>query len=70
MEALAVESVLLRLPALARELKLPRDWLRTEADAGRIPCLRVGRKLLFQIEAVKRALAERAAKGEGVRLDD
>jgi hypothetical protein len=36
-------------------------WLRQEALAGRIPCLRVGRKLLFNAEAVKAALYERAA---------
>lgn len=41
-------------------------WLRREAKAGRIPCLRVGRRLLFNTDAVERLLAERAAK-EGVR---
>jgi hypothetical protein len=60
-----VEPLLLRLPALARELKLPRDWLRAEAEAGRIPCLRVGRKLLFSPRAVEAALAERAARPKG-----
>jgi hypothetical protein len=32
-----------------------------EAIAGRVPCLRVGRKLLFSLPAVERILAERAA---------
>ncbi|QDV88998.1 hypothetical protein RAS2_00570 [Phycisphaerae bacterium RAS2] len=40
---------------------LPVAWLRAEADAGRIPCLRVGRRRLFNLEAVRRVLAERAA---------
>lgn len=46
---------------LARELRLPREWLITEADAGRLPCLRVGKKRLFNLNAVRVALAERAA---------
>jgi excisionase family DNA binding protein len=51
---------------LSKELKLPRDWLRQEAIAGRIPCLRVGRRLLFNAEAVEKALAERAATSREV----
>lgn len=46
---------------IARELRLPRQWLAREADAGRVPCLRVGRQRLFNLNAVRAALAERAA---------
>ena len=46
---------------LALRLRLPRLWLRDEALSGRLPCLRVGRRLLFDLEAVQRALSERAA---------
>jgi hypothetical protein len=52
----------LRLNRLALQLRLPRDWLRQEALAGRLPCLKVGRRLLFDPAAVERALAERAGK--------
>jgi len=55
-------SPLRNVHGLARELNLPREWLIVEADAGRIPCLRVGRRRLFNIEAVRRALAARAAQ--------
>jgi hypothetical protein len=48
------------LNRLANELKLPKDWLREEATAGRLPCLRIGKRLLFNIGAVKQALADRA----------
>ncbi len=54
-------SDLLTLHRLAAHLRLPREWLRAEAIAGRLPCLRVGRKLLFNLPAVERILAERAA---------
>ena len=53
------------LIGLAALLRLPRAWLRAEALAGRIPCLRVGRRLLFDPDAVRAALARRAAQGEG-----
>ena len=46
---------------LAQRLNLPVRWLRDEAAAGRIPCLRIGRAFRFNPDAVERALAERAA---------
>lgn len=53
---------LLSLPALAEVLKLPERWIKTEADAGRIPHLRIGKRYRFNRDAVVRALAERAAQ--------
>ena len=53
---------------LADHLRLPRKWLIAEADANRIPFLKVGQKRLFNAEAVRDALAKRAAescKSEG-----
>ncbi len=59
---------LLSLPALAEVLKLPERWIQAEADAGRIPCLRVGHHYRFNRQAVERVLLDRAqqAGGEGV----
>jgi hypothetical protein len=54
-------AALVNLNRLAAELRLPRDWLRREARAGRLPCLRVGRRLVFNLAAVEQALADRAA---------
>ena len=48
------------LDALAVTLSLPRSWLRTEADAGRIPCLRVNGRRLFYASAVQEELIRRA----------
>ncbi len=54
------------LLALSRLLNLPADWLKQEADARRIPCLRIGRARLFDPDAVREALKRRAAVGEEV----
>ena len=41
-------------------LGLTAKWLRAEAAAGRIPCLRAGKRFLFDREAVINTLAKRA----------
>jgi hypothetical protein len=51
---------LLTLLEMSRTLRIPAKWLKTEALAGRIPHLKVGRKLLFNSEAVESVLAEQA----------
>jgi hypothetical protein len=53
---------LLPLNRMARRLRVTISWLRAEADAGRVPCLRAGDRYLFCAEAVERVLAERAAR--------
>jgi hypothetical protein len=56
---------------LALELRpLSAAWLKAEAEAGRIPCLRAGRRLLFNVEAVKAVLLERAATEKAVHAGD
>ena len=57
-------ETLFNLHGLAIELRLPARYLRLEADAGRIPCLRIGSKLRFNADAVRQALAKRAAAPE------
>ena len=52
---------LLTIRMLAQRLKLPATWLRTEAQAGRIPYLKAGQRMLFNAEAVERVLLDRAA---------
>ncbi len=61
-------SHLLSLPELAEALKLPQGWIKAEADAGRIPNLRIGKRYRFNREAVVAALLARAASeaGKGV----
>jgi hypothetical protein len=53
---------LVSVVGLARRLGLAANWLRAEAIAGRIPALRAGRRLLFSVSAVERALLDRASR--------
>ena len=53
----------LRLTELAKETRLPAAWLRREADAGRLPCIRAGKVRMFDPAAVTEALAERQKSG-------
>jgi hypothetical protein len=46
---------------LARVLRVSVRWLRAEAEAGRLPCVRAERRLLFNREAVVKTLSDRAA---------
>jgi len=55
------EKILVALPEMARRLRVPAAWLRAEADADRIPHLRAGRQLLFNVAVVELVLAKRAS---------
>lgn len=50
------------LEQAAFRVGVPKAWLRQEAEAGRIPHLRAGRTIMFNIETVEKALLERASK--------
>ena len=53
---------LLSLSRLARRLGVTQQWLRDQADAGKIPCLKAGNRYLFNPLAVQEALAVKAAR--------
>jgi hypothetical protein len=52
------------LRTVARQLGVPSAWLKAEAEAGRVPVLRAGRRFLFNPEAVQQILLKRTAGGE------
>jgi hypothetical protein len=54
---------LLTLPRMARRLGVTAKWLRAEADAKRLPCVRAGRAYLFAAQRIEELLAARAATG-------
>ena len=53
----------LSVKQLAQTLGLPASWIRREALAGRLPCLRAGRSLRFDLAQVEASLARAASKG-------
>jgi hypothetical protein len=63
-------ATLLPLAQMARKLRVTNAWLRSEADAGRIPCLRAGKRYLFAPAVVVEILAERAATERQGGSDD
>lgn len=60
---------LLSLHRAARRIGVTARWLRIEADAGRVPCLRADNRLLFDVETLAHVLRSRVANaplaGEG-----
>ena len=58
---------LLPVGPMARRLRVTVGWLRGEADAGRVPCLKAGDRYLFAPDAVVKVLAERAAQVEAAK---
>lgn len=62
-----VRKNLLKVGAMARAVGVPVRWLRTEAESGRIPCLKAEKIYLFDADVVIGLLAKRAR--EGVRSE-
>ncbi|MEM1167387.1 MAG: helix-turn-helix domain-containing protein [Planctomycetota bacterium] len=60
-----VSPELVTLDQLARRLPVSKRWLHREARAGRIPSLMAGKRRLFNVDAVRSAIAARAAQAEG-----
>ena len=55
-------SELLSLSRLARRLGVTQQWLRDQADCDTIPCLKAGKRYLFNVSAVQEAVAVLAAR--------
>lgn len=53
---------LLSLPRMARRIGVPTQWLREQVEAGKIPCLKAGKRYLFNPVAVQERLASRATQ--------
>jgi len=49
----------------ANLLHVPSNWLRAEAEQGRIPHLRAGARILVDVDAIERLLVRRAASTTG-----
>ena len=53
---------LVSLPRMARQLGVAKNWLRSQAENGRIPSLKAGNRYLFNPVAVQESLATLAAQ--------
>lgn len=53
---------------LSRRMGLPKTYLLREANAGRLPCIRTGRRLMFHLESTERLLREHAEQRAGQEL--
>lgn len=56
---------LIPIGAMARILGVTARWLRAEAEAGRIPSLRAGKRILVDRETVEAIMLERAKAPQG-----
>ncbi len=63
------QTTLSNVRTVARQFGVTAAWLKSEADAGRIPCLRAGKRYLFHPKAVEAVLLRRAAGGQGVERE-
>lgn len=55
------ENELFSLRPMARRLKVKHEWLRGEAEAGRLPGVNTDGDWLFHLPTILRLLARRAA---------
>lgn len=58
------------LGRMARRAGVTHRWLREQADAGKLPCIKAGTRYLFNPEAVQEALATQAARTRQGRRHD
>ena len=55
------EPTFMSASSAAAHLGVPANWLKIEAEAGRVPFIRAGARILFNPVLVEQALAKRAA---------
>lgn len=64
------KTPLLNLSQMARRLGVKPQWLRAEADTGRVPAAKAGDGYLFDVETVEAVFRGRAKRGENNRADN
>jgi len=56
-----MEIQLLPIQSMARRLRVSADWLRGQADAGRLPHVKADRQYLFNAALIEQILLRRAS---------
>ncbi len=54
---------------VADRLGVPSTWLRSEAEAGRVPVIRAGKRMLMDLDAVRVALVKRSVESCSTRRE-
>src|SRR5262249_61793988 len=60
-------SFLVPMATLCETLDLPLKWVRRETSAGRVPTIRVGQRVLFNVQAGPGFFRERGARQDQKR---
>ena len=64
------ERKLLPARVIAHRLGVPMSWVKAEAEVGRLPSLRVGRTVLFDLDAVRETILRRAGEGSAAEAGE
>jgi len=67
MQAVVQPPTFVSIEHAATRTGVPAAWLRSEADAGRIPHIKAGKRILCNVSAVERALMERATADDSAK---
>ncbi|MBL8889135.1 MAG: hypothetical protein JNL67_04105 [Planctomycetaceae bacterium] len=63
-----LKAALVSLPDMAERLGVPPLWLKEQAEAGRVPCLRVRRKLMFHDATAEAAVLAMAGNSMSAQI--
>lgn len=61
----SLDAVFVPIRRAASALGVPIAWLKREAEAGRVPAVRAGRRWLIHLESAHAQLAQRAESSDG-----
>jgi hypothetical protein len=64
------EAALISLPEMAERLGVPPLWLKEQAEAGRVPHLKVGRKPMFAPAIAEAAVLAMAGDSVAKLIND
>jgi len=70
MENLINDTKLSRTGQTARLLRISSVWLRDEARAGRVPCIKCGKDFIFNPASVEQSILERVKTGNALLLTE
>lgn len=63
-----LKAALVSLPDMAERLGVPPRWLKEQAEAGRVPCLRVRRELMFHDATTEAAVLAMAGNSMSAHI--